>query len=133
MRAYKRRRGEGYLEACVSVIVLVMAVVVILNLFGLLSVKVELDRVADTLLEAATESGAFGNEYESMKAELQGSMDFTASYDAEAYYNSAYHLVQLGDRMQVTVTTEASFSLGSIEIPVTVSVTKHGLSEKYWK
>lgn len=128
------RRGEGYIELCVGVLVFVLILVLAMNLFSLLTLRVELGSIAETLLEAATESGAFGSEYESMKNALEDENGiFTAEFRADTYFNTARRLVQLGERMEVTVSAEATFGVGSFGFPVTVTVTRHGLSERYWK
>ena len=50
------------------------------------------------------------------------------------YFNEAYRRVQLGTRMWVTISKDTYIKgLGIFKIPVTVSVTRSGLSERYWK
>lgn len=59
---------------------------------------------------------------------------YDIDYGADRYFNSTYHRVQLGERMWVEISKHTYIKgLGVFKIPVTVSVKKSGLSEKYWK
>lgn len=131
----KSKRGEGYVDICVGVIVFVMILVIAINIFSFITLRIELDRIADEILDASTYSGAFGNDsqdaYERMLDEYY---DFDLELDADEYYNTAYKRVQLGHAMYVTVSVDTYIKgLGVFRIPVTVSVTRSGLSQKYWK
>ena len=59
---------------------------------------------------------------------------YDIDYGADEYFNSTYQRVQLGEKMWVTISKHTYVKgLGVFKIPVTVSVTRSGLSEKYWK
>ena len=59
---------------------------------------------------------------------------YDIDYGADRYFNSTYHRVQLGERMWVEISKHTYIKgLGVFKIPVTVSVKKSGLSERYWK
>ena len=59
---------------------------------------------------------------------------YDLDWGADKFFNTAYSRVQLGDRMWVKVSVDTYIKgLGVFKIPVTVSVKKSGLSEKYWK
>ena len=131
----KSRKGEGYIDMCVGVVCFVMVLVVAINIFSFVTLRIELDEIADNVLEAATESGAFGTEYNSMVSSMKSDYyGFSAAPGAERYFNTSLKRVQLGEKMWVTVSVQTKVKgLGIFEIPVTVSVKKTGLSEKYWK
>lgn len=129
------RRGEGYIDTCVSVIVFVMILVVAINVFSFITLKQEMDQICNELIETATAEGCFDSEFWERDGELLGEYYY---YDidttAEKYYNSTYRRVQLGDTMTVKIdVTTYLKGLGVFRIPVTVSVQKSGISEKYWK
>lgn len=131
----KCKRGEGYVDMCVGVIVFVMILVIAINIFSFITLRIELDQIADEILEASTYSGAFGGEsqdaYERM---LDQYYDFDLDIGADEYFNSYYKRVQLGHPMYVTVSVDTYIKgLGVFKIPVTVTVTRSGLSQKYWK
>ena len=131
----RSRRGEGYIDTCVSVIVFVMIMVVAINVFSFITLKTEMDEICDELIETATYTGEFGDDFWSRDSELLGEYYYyNIDTTAEKFYNTNYQRVQLGDTMTVTIDVRTYIKgLGVFKIPVTVSVTKSGISEKYWK
>ncbi len=131
----KNRRGEGYVDICVGVVVFVMVLVIAVNIFSFVTLRVEMDQIADELIESATYYGCFGIEFTQRKTDmLNDYFDFKTSCGADKYFNSTYRRVQLGDKMWVTVSVQTYVKgLGVFKIPVTLTVKKSGLSEKYWK
>ena len=134
-RIMKNKNGEGYVDMCVGVVVFVMVLVVAINLFSFVSLRVEMDQIADELIEAATYSGCFANDFQDRDFELLDDYYYyDIDYGAEKYFNTTYHRVQLGDTMWVQVSKETYIrGLGVLKIPVTVTVKRSGISERYWK
>ena len=129
------KRGEGYVDTAISVVVFVMILVVAINIFSFIALKQEMDQIAEELIEAATYAGSFEGEFWNRDSELLNQYYYYGiSTSAEKYFNSGYGRVQLGDTMtvKIDVTTHLK-GLGIFKIPVTVSVTRSGISEKYWK
>lgn len=130
-----RRRGEGYIDMCVGVVCFVMVLVTAINIFSFITVRTELDSIADGLIEAATYEGMFRGRFDEVNelmTEQYGAYGLECG--ADRYFNSLYGKVQLGEPMRVTVSKQTYIKgLGVFRIPVTVSVRKTGLSEKYWK
>ena len=131
----KPKRGEGYIDICVGVIAFVMVLVVAINIFSFITLRVEMDEIADELIEEATYTGAFSTEFTSRSNTLKTEyFSFSTETGADKYFNSTYKRVQLGDVMWVKISVQTYVKgLGVFKIPVTVSVKKTGLSEKYWK
>ena len=131
----KSKRGEGDIDGCVGVVVLVMLLVVAINLFSFIKLRIELDEIADELIEAATYSGSFSDEFWSRNSELQQKYcDYDVACGADAFFNSTYHRVQLGHVMWVEIAVQTDIKgLGAFKIPVTLQVRRSGLSQKYWK
>ena len=129
------KRGEGYIDTAVSVVVFVMILVVAINIFSFITLKQEMDQIAEELIETATYSGSFEGDFWSRDSELLNQYYYYGIYtSAEKYYNSTYDRVQLGDTMTVKIDVQTYLKgLGVFKIPVTVSVTRSGISEKYWK
>lgn len=131
----KSRRGEGYVDMCVGVVVFVMILVIAINIFSFITLRIEMDQIADELIEAATYSGCFGSDFWDRDRDL---IDDYFFYDidcgADQYYNSTYERVQLGNKMWVKVSYDTYIKgLGVFKIPVTLTVKRSGLSQKYWK
>ncbi|MDD3833458.1 MAG: DUF4320 family protein [Oscillospiraceae bacterium] len=131
----RSKRGEGYIDTAISVVVFVMILVVAINIFSFIALKQEMDQIAEELIEAATYAGSFEGEFWNRDSELLNQYYYYGiSTSAEKYFNSGYSRVQLGDAMtvKIDVTTHLK-GLGIFKIPITVSVTRSGISEKYWK
>lgn len=131
----KSRRGEGYVDMCVGVVVFVMILVIAINIFSFITLRIEMDQIADELIEAATYSGCFGSDFWDRDRDL---IDDYFFYDidcgADQYYNSTYERVQLGNKMWVKISYDTYIKgLGVFKIPVTLTVKRSGLSQKYWK
>lgn len=135
LKAIRNKKAEGYIDICVGVVVFVMVLVIAINIFSFITLKVEMDQIAEELIEAATYSGSFDTRFDQCCADMQDDyFGFDVDYGADSYFNSTYERVQLGERMWVTVSVQTYVhGLGVFKIPVTVSVTRSGLSEKYWK
>lgn len=135
LKAIRNKKAEGYIDTCVGVVVFVMVLVIAINIFSFITLKVEMDQIAEELIEAATYSGSFDTRFDQCSADMQDDyFSFHVNYGADSYFNSTYERVQLGERMWVTVSVRTYVrGLGVFKIPVTVSVTRSGLSEKYWK
>ena len=131
----KPKHGEGYVDMCVGVVVFVMVLVIAINIFSFITLRIELDQICDELIESATYDGCFGSTFNTTDRNmLDDYYYYGLDYGADKYFNSTYERVQLGDRMWVKVSVDTYIKgLGVFKIPVTVSVKKSGLSEKYWK
>ncbi|MDD2268105.1 MAG: DUF4320 family protein [Eubacteriales bacterium] len=129
------KKGEGYIDTCVMVVVFVMILVVAINIFSFITLKVDMDEIADELIETAAFTGEFGDNFWKRNEELQAMyFYYDVDYSAEEYFNSALERVQLGDTMTVTIIIDTYIKgLGIFKIPVTLQVTKTQISEKYWK
>ena len=129
-----RKSGEGYINVCIGIVAFAALTVIALNLFHFVSIRTQMDQIADELIQTATYTGRFGNEYEEEKGRLKTDyFDFTAECGADEYFNSS-NKVQLGNKMWVTVSVETEVQgVGIFKIPVTLRVKKSGISEKYWK
>ena len=129
------RKAEGYIDMCVGVVVFVMILVIAINIFSFITLKVEMDQIAEDLIESATYSGEFDTDFWNADMyNLDEYYYYDIDYGADEYFNEAYRRVQLGTRMWVTISKETHVKgLGIFKIPITVSVTRSGLSERYWK
>ena len=135
MKCFKNKRGEGYIDICVMIISFISCLVIALNIFSFITLKVEMDTIAEELIESATYEGEFGDEFENRTETMKEVYyEFETEYGADEWFNTTLERVQLGDEMWVTISKETYVKgLGAFKIPVTVKVTRSGISEKYWK
>ena len=62
-RIIKSRNGEGYLDMCVGVIVFVMILVIAINIFSFITLRIGMDQIEDELLETATYNGCSDSDF----------------------------------------------------------------------
>jgi len=135
MKKLLSKKGEGYIDVCIGIIALLSVLVLTLNVYSFLTLKQDLDEISEQLIEVAAYNGCFGDEFnqraESLKEQL---FDFDVSVSADRYYNATYKRVQLGNTMRVTVSVHTKVvGIGIVNIPITCSSTRSGISEHYWK
>jgi len=129
------RKAEGYIDICVGIIALLSVLVLTLNIYSFLTLKQDLDEISEQLIEVATYTGCFGDDFnaraDSLKTEY---FDFDVDVSADSYYNATYKRVQLGKTMRITVTVHTQLKgVGVVDIPITATSKRSGISEHYWK
>ena len=130
------RRGDGYIDVVVAVLVSMMLIVFSINVFSFFTLHQDLDYFAKEMVEAACADGATGGEAERRAEELSEELGISPTYSWSAEYTGPTYnrRVQLGDSMTIQVRYTAYVQgFGIFKIPVTLTVTYSGLSEKYWK
>ena len=131
------KRGEGYVDVAVGILCVCLVLAVGLSVFQVISMKTTMDRITEDLIEVATYSGEFGEEFNATVARLrdQYNFDFEVTTSASKFFSTANgrQRVQLGDEMQVTVTVHAGLFGGDTIIPLNLSTTRMGKSEHYWR
>jgi len=128
------KRCEGYVDICITTLIFVMLTVVALNIFSFITLKADMDQIADELIVIATHSGRFGDDFATRDNELLDQyFYYDIQYGADEYYTED-DKVQLGKSMWVKVSVDTEVKgLGVFKIPITVSVKRSGISEVYWK
>lgn len=131
----KNKRAEGYIDICIGIIALLSVLVLTLNVYSFLTLKQDLDEISEQLIEVATYNGCFGDEFNQRANSLRDQLfDFDVETSAGSYYNAAYKKVQLGNTMKVTVKVHTKVvGIGIVNIPITCTSTRSGISEHYWK
>lgn len=129
------KRGEGYVDVCITIVIFVALIVVALNIFHLIAVYTEVDRLAEDLVETAAYAGGFTDEFWERFRELEAEHGmFGYEETAERYFNAGLGQVQLGDTIWIIVSKETTVKgLGLFTFPVTVASRRSALSERYWK
>lgn len=133
-KIFSSKKGEGYVDICIATVIFVMLTVIALNIFSFITLKNDMDQIADNLIIAATHSGEFGEDFSDVDMDMiDNYFYYELDYGAEEFFTSG-EKVQLGDRMWVEIWVDTSVKgLGIFEIPVTVKVKRSGISEAYWK
>lgn len=131
----KNRKGEGYIDICVGILALLTVLVLSLNIYSFLTLKQDMDEITEQLIEVAASEGCFGDAFHAREQALKTQyFDFDTAVSADSYYNAAYRRVQLGGTMRVTITAHTKLvGVGIVEIPITATSSRSGISENYWK
>lgn len=134
-RFFRSQKGEGYIDVVIGILALMAVLVVTLNIFEFMTLKEDLDEISGQLIETATFNGCFDAAFDERAEDMQKRFfQFDVETDAQEYFNTSYKRVQLGDKMEVTVSVETYVrGLGVFKIPITVTSHRSGISEKYWK
>lgn len=136
-------KGEAnYISTVVYIFVVVIILAFILNLFGIISAKQQMDYCADQMVKQIQLSGGINSDTESLFDYLSG--EITGATNINYDIDSDYHTprpagmdkaIQLGTPFYITVTGRAklggfwNFKL----VNITVIAKGAGVSERYWK
>lgn len=132
---FKSKRGEGYIDVVVSVLVSMMLLVLTLNVFTFLTIKQDMDYFAKEMIFSATTFGKTTGEVDTRYSELiaETGLPPTVTWQA-TYFNASAKTVQYGDTITVTLTYSTYVKgFGVFKIPITLIAKHSGLSQKYWK
>lgn len=128
--ALKNRRGEGYIDICLLVLVAMLVLALCLKVLPVFVAKQQLDTFATELCREAEISGRVGSETNRRAAVLREK----TGIDPNITWSDSGEL-QLNQEVTVTVTLRMNIGLfdsfGSF--PVTLRAQASGKSEVYWK
>lgn len=135
-RLIKNTRAEGYIDTVVCVMAAMMVIVLALNVFSFLTLKQDLDYFAKEVIDTATTYGRTNEETTDRYFELIDELGIAPNmtFSESDYYNLTTGKVQLGDTIKVKLTYQTYIKgFGVFRIPITLTATHSGLSQKYWK
>lgn len=135
IKVLKSRRGDGYIDVVVFVLVSMMVIVLALNVFSFLTIKQDMDYFAKEMIYSATTGGKTIGEVDTRYNELVNETGLMPTVTWQtAYFNSINKTVQLGNTITVTLTNHTYVQgFGVVRIPITLTAKHSGLSQKYWK
>ena len=129
------KRGDGYIDVVISILVAMMMIVLILNIFSYMTLKQDMDYFAKEMINCASANGTTSGKVSARYYELMTETGIAPSVTwSTTYFNASQQTVQLGDTIQLTLTLQSSVrGFGRINIPVTLTAKHSGISQKYWK
>jgi len=131
----KSKRGDGYIDVVVSVLISMMLIVLALNVFSFLTVKQDMDYFAKEMIYSASAYGKTTGEVNNRNTELvvETGLNPTITWQT-TYFNASAKTVQLGNTITVALTYSTYVKgFGVFKIPITLTAKHSGLSQKYWK
>ncbi len=133
MKSIKNKKGEGYIDVAVTIMMVSFVLVFVVNVVSLVALNQNLKTVTDQLVEYASQHGTTAiDAYAESLSEKTG-IDFGYSFDGSTLYDSSGK-VQLGDVIECTTTVEISFmGFGNAVHSVPIRASASGISRVYWK
>ena len=135
MRRIRNRKGEGYVDVAVAILVISFLLILLVSVFGIIHQKQTLNQMAEQIVEVAAINGCVDGEAMERFEVLCEQMGVTPQifFDAE-YYDEDSGKVQLGDIISCTLTMDTSLiGFGGELFPIELTVTANGVSQVYWR
>lgn len=129
------KKGEGYVDVAVAVLVISFLLILLVSVFGLMHQKQTLNQMAEQLAETAAINGCVDDEVMERYEQLCEQTGLTPTVTFEAiYFDEDTGKVQLGDIISCTLTMETSLiGFGGELFPIDMTVTASGVSQVYWR
>jgi len=129
IRLLQSKRGEGYVDVVVVVLVIMLFVALAVNVFPVFVAKNQLDTFAAELVREAEITGRIGSETTARANRLKSDIGIEPTISWSRAGN-----LQLDSEVTLTLTLRCDigfFNFGSFPITLTSKAT--GKSEVYWK
>ena len=125
----RSRRGEGYIDVCVIVLIVIVILALFTAVAPVLSAKIQLDNYADELAREAEIAGRIGTE---TTARAQTLTERTGLSPTIQWSRTGK--IQLNQEFTVTCTVVKDIGFGPFgSFPITLTAKASGRSEVYWK
>ena len=123
------KRGEGYIDVCIIVLVVIMIVALFTAAAPVMTAKMQLDNFADELVREAEISGRIGAETTARARVLSEKTGLSPKIEW-----SRNGKIPLNQEFTVTLTVTLDIGFGGFgSFPVTLTSKASGKSEVYWK
>lgn len=123
------KRGEGYIDVCIIVLVVIMILALFNAAAPVMTVKMQLDNFADELVREAEISGRIGAETTARARVLSEKTGLSPKIEW-----SRNGKIPLNQEFTVTLTVTLDIGFGGFgSFPVTLTSKASGKSEVYWK
>ncbi len=125
----RSKRGEGYIDVCIIVLVVIMILALFTAVAPVMTAKMQLDIFADELVREAEISGRIGAETTSRARALSEKTGLSPKIEW-----SRNGKIPLNQEFTVTLTVTLDIGFGGFgSFPVTLTSKASGKSEVYWK
>lgn len=129
-------RGDAsYISSFIYILVVVIMIAFIINVFHIISVKQEMDHMADQLVKQIQLNGGTSDDTNSLFQYLATEMNEVDGLDYQVSSSGNTERIQIGTPFYVSVTGRCY--LGGIWkfnlVPINIRAQGAGVSEHYWK
>lgn len=143
IQCFRSEKAEAdYISATIFVFVGVLFITFALNVFSIISAKLQLDQAADQLTKQIQLAGGINSETDAMYSyianDIHGVRNIQYTIDADYLQPSPSGMrqgIQLGTPFFVELTADATLGGFGDILPVQFGISSRssGVSEKYWK
>ncbi|MDB8790405.1 DUF4320 family protein [Romboutsia sp. 1001216sp1] len=134
MKILKNKKGQGYVDVAVMVLVFALVMAFALSVFPVFVAKSNLNKFASEVVREAETTGQIGSSVQDRINKLKKDLENVDSIDWKVNYIYGTNKIQLGDPIEVTVKKNVNigfFKFGSF--PISLQSKDSGFSEVYWK
>ena len=129
------RGDSSYISSFIYILVVVIMIAFIINVFHIISVKQEMDHIADQLVKQIQLNGGTNGDTASLFAYSSGEISDVDALTYQVTSSGSTDRIQIGTPFYVSVTGRCY--LGGIWkfnlVPINVRAQGAGVSEHYWK
>lgn len=129
------RGNASYISNFIYILVVVIMIAFIINVFHIISVKQEMDHMADQLVKQIQLNGGTSDDTNSLFQYLAAEMNEVDGLDYQVSSSGNTERIQIGTPFYVSVTGRCY--LGGIWkfnlVPINIRSQGAGVSEHYWK
>ena len=129
------RGDSSYISSFIYILVVVIMIAFIINVFHIISVKQEMDYMADQLVKQIQLNGGTSDDTNSLFQYLATEMNEVDGLDYQVSSSGNTERIQIGTPFYVSVTGRCY--LGGIWkfnlVPINIRAQGAGVSEHYWK
>ena len=133
MTVLKQKRGEGYIDVAVTIMLVAFVLVFSVNMVSLVALNQNMKIVADQLVEYVSQKGtvAISDYAEDLRGKT--GIDFAYSFGDSVLYDAGGR-VQLGDAIVCHVEYQVEMiGFGNAVHGIRVGASASGISRVYWK
>lgn len=133
MKLIAKKKGEGYVDVAVTILIVSFVLVFAVNMVSLVALNQNIKTASDRIAEYASQQGTVNvGDYVDELSEKMG-VTFNCSFDGSELYDSSGK-VQLGDKIQCTLTYSVNIlGFGETAHGINIRASSVGISRVYWK
>ena len=136
IRTIRSEKGEAsYISTFIYILVVVIMIAFIINVFQVISVKQQMDHLADQLVKQIQLNGGENDDTDSLFSYLAGRISGVEGLSYEVDSPDDTDAIQIGTPFYVSV--KGRCHLGGFWklrlVPITIRASGAGVSEHYWK
>lgn len=134
LKKLRERSGDFLLEGAWKLLLSCALIALFISVLGLAFQSNKLAAIADDMARSIEISGQVDSSADAKLQELKNTSGLDVAMDIDANYSAGGTRIQFGDPFTVTISYTGKLGIGGIlSLPVPLSSSVVGRSERYWK